>query len=169
MDLKEIAASNHFYSRAQALKILQARTGRKFTKGIFSKSLRPDRVWCYKNFVMLRDIESFLEHRAKRQAVPPGQKRKNRLLNILLSLCRCDKSLERILKAAGAGSPMGVAISRGRSHVAWAVGYMIEARRDVLSVAAAPLPLEDRSGELFVESLTPKPESRPESANPGVR
>ena len=87
-------------SKAAALKMLQERTGRKFSSGIFSpRPLRRGRIWCCSRLVDVRDVEAFLLERAERQAEKPEDALRRRVKRLLADIYLLDRRMDRLGKA----------------------------------------------------------------------
>jgi hypothetical protein len=123
-------------TKAQALEVLQERTGRKFSKGIFSANLRRDRIWSRCGRVWASDIDRFIADREKRRAEPVDTKIRRRLNSILIDLCRNDTTLENMLKLVDENTDAAKHLRGARQGITWAVMGLLEATRALRAMDA---------------------------------
>ena len=147
------------YTKTQALKILKKRTGKRFGLGIFSRSLRADRVFCIGTCVLDTAIDVFLRRREAREAEPEELKVSKAFDSMALVICGYAKRLNKLNnhKIEMLGDEIG-AIQEIEFHLWCAYRHIqtsaIALRNRLRKAAGTPEPPIPQP-----ESLTPKPEA----------
>lgn len=87
---------NSLITRKEALKILEKRTGRKFSEAIFSTHFSSRKVWGTKRWVISEDIERFISDREARAQEKPDDTVRRRCNHLLVEFSRQDTTLKNL-------------------------------------------------------------------------
>jgi hypothetical protein len=125
--------------KAAALKMLEERTGRKFSKGIFSEHFRRGRIWAAGGTVFVSDVEKFIEARQARMDEPAERKIDRRIMALVRACCAHDTTMENLLKLVADQPEAAKQIERARGWNSWTVQCLMNARRLPEEKAVAPV------------------------------
>lgn len=128
--------------KAEALKMLEERTGRKFSKGIFSEHFRRGRIWAAGGTVFASDVEKFIAARQARIDEPAERKIERRLHLLLGDLCKRDTTMQNLLKLVADKPEVAKKINGARGGLSWAVGGLLEALRALAGATEAADPTD---------------------------
>ena len=134
-------------TRKQALKLLEDKTGKKFSMGIFSKHFRRGRIWCARGTVFASDIDKFIAQRQERLGETDVQRLNRRALHLVGIGCRLDTSLKGLLKLAGNNADAVKYVENARAWNTWTVQCLLNVRR-------ARMPKEEAANDSKISTET---------------